>query len=114
MNELSKIKLSNSACYEFFLVITSKFSEEETENLIKKFEDLIKSNGEIKNIDKWGKRKLAYPINKETEGNYVLFNFECSQEFPAELTRITGITDGVLRSLIIKKEETIEEDKKNA
>ncbi len=57
------------------------------------------------NEDEWGKRKLAYLINKESEGYYVLFDFESTAEFPAELDRIFKITEGVMRSLIIKKED---------
>ena len=58
----------------------------------------------LKNVDEWGKRKLAYLINKESEGYYVLFDFESEAEFPAELDRIYKITEGVMRSMIIKKE----------
>lgn len=58
----------------------------------------------MKNVDEWGKRKLAYLINKESEGYYVLFDFESEAEFPAELDRIYKITEGVMRSMIIKKE----------
>ena len=56
-------------------------------------------------VDEWGKRKLAYLINKESEGYYVLFDFESTAEFPAELDRIYKITEGVMRSIIIKKED---------
>ena len=59
----------------------------------------------LKNVDEWGKRKLAYLINKESEGYYVLFDFESTAEFPAELDRVYKITEGVMRSLIIKKED---------
>ena len=65
----------------------------------------IKKHATLKNVDEWGKRKLAYLINKESEGYYVLFDFESTAEFPAELDRIFKITEGVMRSLIIKKED---------
>ena len=65
---------------------------------------LIEQNGELESVDEWGKRKLAYLINKESEGYYVLFDFESEAEFPAELDRIYKITEGVMRSMIIKKE----------
>ena len=81
-----------------------KLGEEGIENMIKKFQDLIDANATLDNVDRWGKRKLAYMINKETEAYYVLFNFTSESDFPAELDRIYKITDGVLRSLIIKKE----------
>ena len=65
----------------------------------------IEKHATLKNVDEWGKRKLAYLINKESEGYYVLFDFESTAEFPAELDRIFKITEGVMRSLIIKKED---------
>lgn len=95
-------KVKNS--YETVLVLSMKLGEEGIENMIKKFQDLIEANATLDNVDRWGKRKLAYMINKETEAYYVLFNFTSGADFPAELDRIYKITDGVLRSLIIKKE----------
>lgn len=111
---MSETKLLNRSCYEFFLVVTSKFGEEEIDAMVKKFEDLIKSHGELESTNKWGKRRFAYPINKETEGNYILFNFESGSDFPAELDRICRITDGVLRSLIVKKETEVKEVREDA
>ncbi|MDR1628574.1 MAG: 30S ribosomal protein S6 [Oscillospiraceae bacterium] len=90
--------------YEFMLVISSKLSEDSIGGVINKFKELIEKNAQLENIDKWGKRKLAYLINKESEGIYILFNFKSNSEFPAELDRISKITDGILRSLIVKKE----------
>lgn len=97
---MSKIKSS----YESMLVLSTKLSEEATEAMVAKFKDLIEANGTLDNVDVWGKRRLAYLINKEAEGYYVLFTFTSETEFPAELDRIYKITDGVLRSVIIKKE----------
>ena len=53
------------------------------------------------------KRRLAYPINKENEGVYTLINFTSEADFPAELDRVYKITDGVLRSMIVAKEEAV-------
>lgn len=89
-------------CYEFVLVVSVKLGEK-TEEIIDKFKNLIESNAELKNINSWGKKKLAYQINKESEGEYVLFEFESNSEFPKELDRISQITDGVLRSMIVTK-----------
>ena len=55
--------------------------------------------------DEWGKRHLAYPINDLTEGYYVLMTFSAKPEFPRELDRILRITDGVMRSLIVCKDD---------
>ena len=92
------------SAYESVLVLSTKLNEEATEATIAKFKDLIEKNATLESVDVWGKRKLAYLINKEAEGYYVLFNFTSGAEFPAELERIYNITDGVLRSLVVKKE----------
>ena len=63
----------------------------------------MEAHGTVDSVDEWGKRRLAYPINDEEDGYYVLYNHQCESEFPAELDRVLRITDGVLRSLIIKK-----------
>ncbi len=89
--------------YETLLVLSLSLGEEGVNNLVEKFKGLISGNGEISSVDVWGKRKLAYEINDETEGYYVLINFSSANDFPAELDRVYKITDGVLRSLIIKK-----------
>lgn len=95
-------KIQNS--YESILVISLKLGEEGIEKMVEKFQALIEKNGTFENADRWGKRKLAYLIDKEAEAYYVLFNFKSDADFPAELDRVYKITDGVLRSLIIKKE----------
>lgn len=91
--------------YETVMILSVKKSDEEVQALIEKFKALVEKNATLQNVDEWGKRKLVYPINKESEGYYVLMNFESTSEFPAELDRIYKITDGVIRSLIIKKDE---------
>jgi len=88
--------------YEFVLVVSVKLGEK-SEELINKFKALIESNAELVNVNRWGKKKLAYPINKEAEGDYTVFEFNSVSEFPKELDRISQITDGVLRSMIVKK-----------
>lgn len=89
--------------YEAMLVFSVKESEEAAKALVEKFKALVEKNGTVESVEEWGKRKLAYAINYETEGYYALYNFSSEPEFPAELSRILNITDGVLRSLIIKK-----------
>ena len=78
-------------------------TEEDVQALVEKFKALIEKNGTLESVDEWGSRKLAYLINDETDGYYVLFNFESEPTFPAELERIAGITEGVLRSIVVKK-----------
>ncbi|MBQ3008647.1 MAG: 30S ribosomal protein S6 [Oscillospiraceae bacterium] len=87
--------------YESMVVISTKQDEEAIKGLVEKFSSLISANGTLVSVDEWGKRKLAYMINKETEGYYVLFTFECEAAFPAELDRVFKITEGLLRTMII-------------
>ncbi len=94
-----------TANYETVMILSMKNGEETNQALIERFKNLIEERATLKNVDEWGKRKLAYLINKESEGYYVLFDFESTAEFPAELDRRFRITEGVIRSLIIKKEE---------
>ena len=88
--------------YEIVLVFSLSNGEENVERLKEKFTDLISKNGTLGEVETWGKRKLAYEINDKAEGYYVVFNFDCEPAFPAEFERIAGITDGVLRSLVVK------------
>ena len=90
--------------YESILVVSVKNGDEAAQAIVEKFQKMIEANATLDAVDVWGKRRLAYLINKETEGFYVLFNFTCGAEFPAELDRVYKITEGVLRTLIIKKE----------
>ena len=89
--------------YEIVMVFSVQQGEEATASLVEKFKTMIEANGSEVAVDEWGKRKLAYPINDETEGYYVLVTFQSGAEFPAELDRVLNITDGVLRSMIIRK-----------
>ena len=89
--------------YETVIVFSVKKGEEAAKAMAEKFKDMIEKNGTLGSVDEWGKRRLAYLINDEAEGYYVLYNYQSSAEFPAELDRVCKITDGVLRTLIIKK-----------
>ena len=90
--------------YETVFILSTKLGDDGIAAAVQKFKELIEANGVIDNVDEWGKRRLAYPINKEEEGYYTLISFTSSPAFTAELDRIYTITDGVLRSLIVKKE----------
>lgn len=92
--------------YETMYILSPDLSEEERKGLIERFKNLIIENGgEITNFDEWGKRKLAYPIDKKPEGYYVLMNFNSDSRVSQELERVYKITDGVLRYLIIRTDE---------
>ncbi len=87
--------------YEAMVVISTKQEEEVVKGLVEKFKGLIENNGNLVSVDEWGKKRLAYMINKESEGYYVLYTFESKSDFPAELDRVFKITEGLLRSMII-------------
>ncbi len=91
--------------YETIFVLSTKTLDDAAlEATTEKFKQLITENGgTVESVDVWGKRRLAYPINYETEGYYVLVNFQSSAELPAELNRVYHITTGLLRSIIVKK-----------
>lgn len=94
--------------YESILIVSCKNGDEAIAEVVGKFKKMIETDATLDSVEEWGKRKLAYLINKESEGYYVLFNFTCDAEFPAELDRVYTITDGVLRSLIVKRIEKSE------
>lgn len=92
--------------YETIFVLHPSFDEEAVKAAIEKFKGVIENGGgTIDNVDFWGKRKLAYEINKVNEGYYTLVNFTASPELPRELDRIFRITDGVVRHIIVKEEK---------
>ena len=91
--------------YEVLYVLNPNPTEEETQAIVEKFKTLIEQNGTVDEMEEWGKRKLAYEINYLTEGYYVLVKFTSGPELPAELDRILGITDGVIRSLVTLRYE---------
>ena len=93
------------AKYETMMVTTANLDEEASNALINKFKNLIAANGTIDSVEDWGKRRLAYPIEDQTEGVYTLVRFESKPEFPAELDRIYKITDGVMRSIIVSLDD---------
>ena len=91
--------------YETTMILNTKKGEDGINALVEKFKNLISENGTIDNVDDWGKRRLAYEIEDEQEGYYVMITFTSKPAFPAELDRIYNITDGVLRSLTVAVEE---------
>ena len=91
--------------YEAMIVYSMKNGEEAITALKERFQALIEQNGTMAQVKEWGKRFLKYPINKETEGYYVLYQFTAAPAFPAEFERVAGITDGVLRLLITRQGE---------
>jgi len=93
-----------NANYEVIYIMNPSLGEEGITALKEKFKALVEANGTLSEVDEWGKRRLAYPINDLLDGHYVLMSFTSGADFPAELDRIFKITDGVIRSLIICKD----------
>ena len=91
--------------YETLFAVSGNLAEEDTKALVEKFVNLVKDNATDVNVNEWGKRKLAYPINYITEGYYVLVTFKSEPSFPLELERVFGITEGVLRYMTTSKIE---------
>lgn len=91
--------------YEVMYIINPNLTEDDTAALVEKFKNLVETNGTLDEIEEIGKKKLAYEINYISEGYYVLMKFTSGPEFPAELDRILGITDGILRRLITLRAE---------
>ena len=96
-------KILNS--YETIFIVDATLEEDARTAIIEKFNSLIAKNGTVEAVDEWGKRRLAYEINDKTEGYYVLVDFKAESEFPKELDRQYRITDGILRTIIIRKED---------
>lgn len=90
--------------YETIFIINSNLEESAIKGVIEKFSNLINTNGKVESVDEWGKRKLAYPMKKQTEGYYVLINFEAEPSEIAELERIYRITDEVIKFIVVKKD----------
>lgn len=89
--------------YEMLYILDTAVSDEGRDALVKKFEDIVTSNGKVVSTDKWGVKKLAYPINYKTDGFYVLMTFEADGAVVKELDRVAGLTAEVLRRVITVK-----------
>ena len=90
--------------YEVVYILDPAMGEEAIAAMVAKFKTMADARGTVAEVDEWGKRRLAYPINDENEGVYTVINFTSEPDFPAELDRVYKITEGVMRSLIVAKE----------
>ena len=93
-----------SGNYEVLYVLNPTLGEEDTAALVARFKELAEGHGTVTEVDEWGKRRLAYPINDLEEGYYVLMTFSSDPAFPAELDRLMRINVSVMRSIIVAKE----------
>ena len=90
--------------YETVMIINSNLEEAAIKSTIQKITDLIAQNGKVESTEEWGKKKLAYPIQKQSEGYYTQVNFSSNPDFIDELNRVYNITDEVIKHIIVKKD----------
>lgn len=86
--------------YELMVIFNTKLGEDGIKELVEKYKGTIERHATLNSVDEWGKRKLAYEIEDETEGYYVLYNFEATPDYPVEIERRLNINENVLRSLV--------------
>ena len=94
-----------NANYEAIYILDPAMTEEQIAAMVAKFKGVVEANGTVTEVDEWGKRRLAYPINDLMEGYYVLMTFTAAAAISAELDRIFRITEGVMRSMIVCKDQ---------
>ena len=91
--------------YELAVVLSSAISDEERAAALEKVQDFIsRDGGTVLDVDDWGKKKLAYEIEKMTEGFYYFIQFDGEPTSPAEIEARMRIMDGVIRYLCVKNE----------
>lgn len=102
-------KVINS--YEVMFITDVSNGDEAAEATVSKFVSIIEANAEVVDVAKWGKRRLAYPINDMPEGFYTVVTFKSAPDFPSELERLMNIDESVMRSLVIRLEYDAAEKK---
>ena len=92
--------------YEALYVINANIEDEPRAELIERVSGIVTANGgTVEKVDEWGRRRLAYPINYQNEGYYVLMTFQSEPTLPRELERNLQITEQVIRYLVTRVEE---------
>ena len=91
--------------YELMFIIDPVLDDEKKEAVIETVKGIIAASGEVAATDVWGLKKLAYPIEKKTEGYYVVMQFAATPDLPKELDRRLRISDNVMRHIIVSKDE---------
>ncbi|MDE0467320.1 MAG: 30S ribosomal protein S6 [Candidatus Poribacteria bacterium] len=94
--------------YELLLIITPDHDENEAEALTNQVKSIIENGGTLLKVDPWGKKRLAYPIRKRSEGYYVLYIFESAPSFVAELNQSLHVIEAILRYMVVQYEDDIE------
>jgi small subunit ribosomal protein S6 len=94
--------------YELLLIITPDHDEKEAEALTDQVKGIIENGGTLLKLDPWGKKRLAYPVQKRSEGYYVLYIFESAPSFVAELNQALHVIEAILRYMIVQYEDDID------
>ena len=100
--------------YETLFILDPALEDEKKEAAIQMVKDVISTEGEVGEVDVWGLKKLAYPIQKKNEGYYVVIEFQAEAELPKELDRRMRISDAFMRHIIVNKEEELKNAPKAA
>lgn len=90
--------------YEVMFIIDPTLEDEKKDAAVERVKEIIAAEGEVGNVDVWGIRKLAYPIQKKNEGYYVVIDFKAEPTLPAELDRRLKISDDFMRHIIVNKD----------
>ncbi|MYK18604.1 30S ribosomal protein S6, partial [Candidatus Poribacteria bacterium] len=104
----SKERHKNLNPYELLLIITPDYDESEAETLTNQVKSIIENGGTLLKVDPWGKKRLAYPIQKRSEGYYVLYIFESAPGFVAELNQSLRVIETILRYMVVRYEDDID------
>ena len=89
--------------YEAMLIVIPELDEEQVENTISRFQTIIeRTGGEVRDVNHWGRRKLAYEIDHRPDGFYVVMEFTAGERTLVELKRILRVSDDVLRHMVVK------------
>ena len=91
--------------YQVIYILNPAMGEEAIQATSEKIEALVAASATVEKVDVWGRRRLAYEINDQKEGHYVLIDFCADTEFPKELERVLKITEGVLRYLVVRTDD---------
>ena len=92
--------------YELALVVSSKIEDEVRNDVVEKAKAIVvNAGGQISEVEEWGKKKLAYEIQKMSEGFYYFIHFDAESTAPAEIESRVRILDNVLRFLVVRADE---------
>ncbi|HAV47031.1 MULTISPECIES: 30S ribosomal protein S6 [Psychrobacter] len=96
--------------YELVLLVHPDQSDQVV-GMVERYIKLVQDNGgTIHRLEDWGRRQLAYPINKIHKAHYVLFNVETDGETLAELEELFRYNDAIIRSLVMRRDEAVTEE----